>query len=294
MANLNPVGTYSSTPTLTQQGFSQTTPFVVPGNFLLPATTMNDPFPGGAFLEPAGSSQGLATFNGQNLTFFAPEQKNPYSERWTFGVQHSFGSNLLTEVTYIGNHGVHLPVAFTQINALPRQYLSTLPYRDQTVINTLTSSVANPFKNLLPGTSLNGSTTTVRQLLARFPEFPVTDATTFSSGITERNETVGRSYFDSVNVRVEKRLSHGVSLIGSYAWSKLIEADSWLNANDAFPEKRISPFDHPQHFVAAVGYALPVGRGQIVDLQNRLADTLIGGWQLNGFIHTRPVLRSCG
>jgi hypothetical protein len=181
MANLNPVGTYSSTPTLTQQGFSQTTPFVVPSNFLVPGTTMNDPFPGGAFLEPAGSSAGLATFNGQNLTFFAPQQKNPYSERWTFGVQRSFGSNLLTEVTYIGNHGVHLPIAFTQINAFPRQYLSTLPYRDQTVINTLTASVANPFKNLLPGTSLNGSTTTVRQLLAPFPEFPVTDATTFSS-----------------------------------------------------------------------------------------------------------------
>jgi hypothetical protein len=31
-----------------------------------------------------------------------------------------------------------------------------------------------------------------------------------------------------------------------------------------------------------VGYALPVGRGQVVDLQNRLADTLIGGWQVNG------------
>jgi hypothetical protein len=281
MANLNPVGSYSSTPTLTQQGFSQTTPFVVPSNFLVPGTTMNDPFPAG-FLQPGGSAAGLATFNGQNLTFFAPQQKNPYSERWTFGVQHSFGSNLLTEVTYIGNHGVHLPIAFTQINAFPRQYLSTLPYRDQTVINTLTASVANPFKNLLPGTSLNGSTTTVRQLLAPFPEFPVTDATTFSSGISERNETVGRSYFDSLNVRVEKRLSHGVSVIGSYAWSKLIEADSWLNANEPFPEKRISPFDHPQHFVAAVGYALPVGRGRVVDLQNRLADTLIGGWQVNG------------
>ena len=282
MANLNPIGTYSSTPILTQQGFSQTTPFVVPSNFLAPGTTMSDPFPGGAFLQPAGSSAGLATFNGQNINFFAPQQKNPYSERWTFGVQHSFGSNLLAEVTYIGNHAVHLPIAFTQINAVPRQYLSTLPYRDQAVNSALTASVANPFKNLLPGTGLNGSNTTVRQLLAPFPEFPVTDDTTFSSGVTERNATLGRSYFDSLNVRVEKRLSHGVSVIGNYAWSKLIETDSWLNANDPLPEKRISPFDHTQHLVAAVGYALPIGRGQVLDLQNRLADTLIGGWQVNG------------
>jgi hypothetical protein len=281
MANLNPIGSYSSTPILTQQGFSQTTPFVVPSNFLTPGATLSDPFPGGAFLQPAGSSGGLATFNGQNINFFAPEQKNSYSERWTFGVQHSFGSDLLAEVAYIGNHAVHLPIAFTEINAVPRQYLSTLPYQDQTVINALTASVANPFKNLLPGTSLNGTNTTVRQLLAPFPEFPVADSTTFSSGVTERNATLGRSYFNSLNVRVEKRLSHGVFLIGTYAWSKLIEADSWLNANDRLPEKRLSPFDHTQHFVAAVGYALPIGRGQIVDLQNRLADALIGGWQVN-------------
>jgi hypothetical protein len=95
MANLNPIGTYSSTPILTQQGFSQTTQFVAPSNFLTPGATMSDPFPGGAFLEPAGSSAGLSTFNGQNINFFAPQQRNPYSERWTLGVQHSFGSNLL-------------------------------------------------------------------------------------------------------------------------------------------------------------------------------------------------------
>jgi hypothetical protein len=282
MASLNPIGTYSSTPTLTQQGFSQTTPFVVPSNFQVPSTTLSDPFPGASFLEPAGSSAGLATFNGQNLTFFAPQQRDPYSERWTFGIQHSLGSDLLLEVAYIGNHAVHLPIAFTQINAVPQQYLSTLPYRDQTVITNLTASVTNPFKNLLPGTSLNSATTTTRQLLAPFPQFPVVDSTAFSTGVTERNATIGRSYFNSLNVRVEKRLSHGVSVIGSYAWSKLTEADSWLNANDPIAEKRISPFDHTQHLVTAVNYMLPIGRGRMLNLQSRLADALIGGWQVNG------------
>lgn len=43
------------------------------------------------------------------------------------------------EVVYIGNHGVHLPVAVTPLNGLPRQYLSTSPDRDQTLINTLTT-----------------------------------------------------------------------------------------------------------------------------------------------------------
>jgi hypothetical protein len=281
MANLNPIGTYSSSPTLTQQGFSQTTPFVTPSNYLLPNTTLSDPFLGGAFLQPAGVLGGLATFNGQNINFFAPTQRNPYSERWTLGVQQALGSGLVMEIAYIGNHAVHLPIAFTQLNSIPRQYLSTLPYRDQTAITLLSGSVTNPFAGLLPGTSLNGTSTTVRQLLAPFPEFPVVDSTTFSSGVTERNATIGSSNYNSLNVRLEKRLSQGVSLIGSYAWSKLIERDSWVNATDSTPEKRISPFDHTQHLVAAVNYMLPIGRGRALDLPSRLPDTLIGGWQLN-------------
>jgi hypothetical protein len=282
MANLNPIGTYSSTPTLTQQGFSQTSPFVTPPNFLQPGATLSDPFPGGTFLLPAGASAGLATFNGQNISFFAPNQRNPYSERSTFGIQHALTPNLVIEIAYIGNHSLHLPIAFTQVNGIPRQYLSTLPYRDQTAITLLSGSVANPFAGLLPGTSLTGATTTLRQLLAPFPEFPVAaDSTTFSSGVTARNATAGSSHYNSLNVRVEKRLSSGVSVIGSYAWSKLIERDSWVNATDPAPEKRISPFDHTQHFVAAVNYALPVGRGRALDLKSSFSDALLGGWQVN-------------
>jgi hypothetical protein len=280
LSSLAPTGSYSSTPTLTQEGFSQTTPVVVPSNFLSPSATLSNPFPTG-FLQPAGSSNGLATFNGQNINFFNGTTKNPYSERWTFGIQQELSPSLLMEITYIGNHAVHLPIAFSQLNGIPRQYLSTLPYRDQAVITALTASVANPFKNLLPGTSLNGSNTTVRQLLAPFPEFPVVDSTTFSSGITEANDDVGSSNFHSLNMRVEKRLSQGLSFIGVYSWSKLIERDSWLNNTDLIPEKRVSPFDHPQHFVAAVNYELPIGKGRLLNIESTWADRLLGGWSTN-------------
>ncbi len=36
----------------------------------------------------------------------------------------------MLEVLYIGNHSLHLPVAVTQLNGIPRQYLSTLAVRD--------------------------------------------------------------------------------------------------------------------------------------------------------------------
>ena len=193
---------------------------------------------------------------------------------------------MVLEIAYIGNHAVHLPVSFTQLNVIPRQFLSTLPYFDTSATSipaTLTTKVTNPFKGLLPGNaSLNGSTVSVAQLLAAYPEFPVEgDSTSVSSGVVEQNATIGSSTFNSLNVRVEKRLSHGVSLIGTYAWSKLIEKDSWLNTTDPSLEKRISPFDHTHHFVTAVNYELPIGRGKLLNLDSRWLDTVVGGWQVN-------------
>ena len=73
----------------------------------------------------------------------------------------------MLEVSYIGNHGVHLPVTVTQLNGIPAQYLSRLPVRDQPLITSLTGSTPNPFSGL--ATNQNTATTTPAQLLARFP-----------------------------------------------------------------------------------------------------------------------------
>ncbi|HYL78903.1 MAG TPA: carboxypeptidase-like regulatory domain-containing protein [Bryobacteraceae bacterium] len=280
IANLAVNGNYSSNPIIDQEGFSQSTPFVAPSNFLTPSTTLSNPFPNG-IQQPVGSVNGLSTFAGQTIQFLNPQMKNPYSMRWSFGFQHSLTSNLLLEVVYIGNHSVHLPVSVTQVNSIPRQFLSTLPVRDQTLISALTATTPNPFAGLLPGTGLNNSSTTVSQLLALYPEFPVGSGSG-STGIIEQNNNVGSSYFHSLNIRVVKRLSHGWSLIGNYIHSKLIEQDSWLNDTDLRPEKRLSPFDHPNRFVAGSTYELPIGKGKTVDLRSRWTNLLFGGWKLNG------------
>ena len=65
-------------------------------------------------------------------------------------------------------------------------------------------------------------------------------------------------------------------------YSRLIEQDTWLNDTDPEPEKRISPFDHPHHFVVGRSYALPMGKDRAVNLNSRWANALLGGWILNG------------
>lgn len=281
MASLAATGSFSSTPISEQQGFSQTTQFPVPSTMLLPTATLSSPFPSG-ILQPVGAANGLATFNGQSIEFFNPDMKNPYAERWTFGVQQELTPTLALEISYIGNRSVHLPVNYVSLDSVPRQYLSTLGSRDQNVINTLDSQVANPFAGLVPGTNLNGSKTTVSQLLAPYPEYPVADSTTFGSGVSVRNANAGSSYFNSLNVSLAKRMSHGLQFVQTFIWSKLEERTEFLNASDSAPEKRISPFDHSLRSVSAVRWDLPVGHGRLLNVNSRLLDSFIGGWSANG------------
>jgi hypothetical protein len=188
---------------------------------------------------------------------------------------------MMLEVVYIGNHAVHLPIKYTQLNGIPRQYLSTLATRDPNQ-TYLTSSVANPFSGLQ--TSQNTATTTPVQLLARYPEFPVGDGSTGwsgSGGVLEQNLNDGRSYFQSVNIRLQKRASHGLTFVFNYIYSRLMEQTTWLNDSDPVPEKRVSPIDHPQRYVTAITYELPIGKGKALDFHSRLANSLVGGWLLN-------------
>ena len=148
---------YSTNPDTNQEGFSQSTSLTATSNnYLTPLATLSNPFPSG-FLQPTGNSLGLLTFAGQAVTFLNPVVKSPYSLRWNIGFQQSLTKDMMLEVVYIGNHSVHLPIDYTQLNGIPRQYLSTLPTRDPNQ-TYLTGSVANPFSGLQ--TSQNTATTT--------------------------------------------------------------------------------------------------------------------------------------
>ncbi len=282
IARMDVNGKFSTSPEANQQGFSQTTTMVPTGNnYASPAATLSNPFPTG-LLTPSGSSLGLLTFAGQGITFINPNMSSPYSLRWNFGIQQSLTPNLMLEVAYIGNHSVHLPVDATQLNGIPRQFMSTLGVRDPSQ-SYLSNTASNPFFGLQTSTG-TAANTTAAQLLAPFPQFPVGDTATGwngNGGIIEQNASVGSSYFNSLNVRVQKRTSHGLNFTFNYIFSKLIERVTWLNDSDPAPEKRISSIDHPNRFVTAISYELPIGRNKLVDLPARWMNGIFGGWQLN-------------
>ena len=258
---------------LNQEGFSANTPLVATNNgYLTPAVNLSNPFASG-IQQPTGSSLGLSTYAGQSLTFYNPHPLNPYSLRWTLDVQRQLPWKSVVEVNFVINHAVHLPVD-TPLDFVPKQYYSTSPARDQTTINLLTSNVTNPFAGLLPGTTLNGSTVALNQLLMQYPEF---------TGITQSALNIGSSYFHLAQARFEKRFSTGLQVLANYQVSKLIEMRSRLNPFDTSNlAKQIASDDRPMRLTVSLNYDLPFGKGKAIGGNaGKLVDRVAGGWSIN-------------
>lgn len=284
LANLAATGKYSSSALSNQEGFSAETSFSsTTSNYTSPVPTLDNPFSSG-FIPPAGSSMGASTFLGQSISFLAPSQHDPYSERWDLNLQRSLTNNTMIQAIYVGNHAVHLPVSSHNLNAIERQYLSTAPWLNEAMASAYGQKVTNPFKGTLPAvsgvpnsTSTNTSSTeSFSSLLVPFPQFG-------TSSVTEENQTIGQSWYESGIIGFQHRASHGLTLLGNYSFSKLIEQDTFLNDQDSQLTRRISPFDHVHHFTFGGTYDLPFGKGRMFTMGgSRLWNEIAGGWVLNG------------
>lgn len=277
----------TTTITLPQQGYSQTSSLVAPSYIngaISIVGTLDNPFPGG--LSPiTGSAAGVNTAIGQDIQFLPPHPHTPYNERWNIGVQQQLGQFVL-QASYVGNHGVHTPTLQTSqgtnyggrdFNAVPDQYLSTYQQGyDAHANNTLgTTAIANPFLGLVPTTSsyIGGKTISVAQALRPRPEFGRINSYSYD----------GEAVYHSAQLQVQRRFTNGFSTTQAFTWSKSLDATSFLNPGDAKPWYGISPGDRPLRYSTSVIYQLPWGRGRhwLANSHGVLAQ-LAGGWQVQG------------
>jgi hypothetical protein len=107
------------------------------------------------------------------------------------------------------------------------------------------------------------------------------------------------SWYNSMQIRFQKRTSHYVSFEGSYTVSKLTD-DSSVGANafvgtlnagnpqqldDLKAEHGISANDTPQRLAVAIIVELPIGRKDwIGGNMNRILDGIVGGWSISALI----------
>ncbi|MEO7651148.1 MAG: TonB-dependent receptor, partial [Bryobacteraceae bacterium] len=106
--------------------------------------------------------------------------------------------------------------------------------------------------------------------------------------ISEENPR-GNSNFHSLQVKLEKRYSMGLTFLSSYTWSKSIDDSSTLttlsqnNPFDLRQERGLSEFDQRHNSVTTFVYELPFGHGKALGANAPgIVNAIIGGWQLNG------------
>jgi hypothetical protein len=196
-------------------------------------------------------------------------------QRWQVGIQRELPGQMVLEVSYVGNRGSQIQTS-RNLNALPAQYLSTSPTRDQATIDYLSANVPNPFFGLMPvtaGTVFRSATIARERLLRPYPQFDAVNTTT--------NE--GESSYDSLQLGLQKRFTRGYTIGVNYTASQFEEATEFLNATDPAPTRQISSQDVPHRLSISGIYEIPFGRGRhFGSTTNPVTDLLLGGWQFQG------------
>jgi hypothetical protein len=125
---------------------------------------------------------------------------------------------------------------------------------------------------------------------APFPEF----------NYIQMVQSGGTGSYNAVSAKVTRRMSSGLTFLGSYTWSKSLDTTSAIRGTnvDIFPQnsacmacdKGFSAFNVPARFVASVLYELPFGKGKPFVHQGGVANVLLGGWQISSIWTTQSGL----
>lgn len=266
-----------------QNGFSISTSLNASNdNYITSAATLANPYPGGLTL-PTGSSLGALTNLGNGVNWVNQSPNRPYSWIYSLTLQHQIKSWLF-EVGYTHNktydlwisQNLNMPAfsAWQQLNQV--QFDANGKPQATLWYNT---PVPNPFQNLAGVSSAStiskNSTVTIGQL-AR----PITIL-----GDTSKSDLPnGTNQFDAMLAKVEHRFGHGLTVINSFTWSKLLEDMTFLGPqNLGVLEHRLGGEDRPFHLSIAPVWDVPIGRGRALGHNmSKALDFAAGGWELAG------------
>jgi len=181
--------------------------------------------------------------------------KRNYVYQWNLNVQRQLTGNLSVMVAYAGSRGIHNPFQLDDIN---------------TVMPTLIQGrwvFPNPIGS---GTLINPNVAQVQ--------------TTLWSGM---------SYYNSLQMQVEKRMSHGLQVLSSFTWSKTMDTSSGSFAGDNFASnlsaitpwwdlktvRGLSDFNVGRNLTVNVLYNVPTPKAF-----SGPAGWIARGWQLGGIV----------
>ena len=211
--------------------------------------------------------------------------RTPTFEGWSIGFQRLLTKDITATASYVGNQGHFLlPTGVARGywgNQLDPAYLSL----GSAALGATATSANTP--NGLPYSTFNNK---VSQALLAFPQY---------SGVTDQVGSVGNANYNALQLSIVQRLSHGITFMLNYTYSKTIDdtgtfrtgyaipAGILANNGGAWPIDRIersrSVQDQPQNLVLTSTYDLPFGKGHIGG-GNPIVRNIVGGWRLSDIV----------
>ncbi|WP_158749244.1 TonB-dependent receptor [Acidobacterium sp. S8] len=220
------------------------------------------------FFAPTCSTGNCPSLASQNITLQA-------------GLLPSIGAGLQTFVSQPGFHATDTEIktpytmnySFGMQQALSPSLVASISYVGNVTRHMELYSAPNTAPGLWrPGTNTNP-----------FNPFP-------DLGGVGQEHFAGVSTYNSLQTKLEKRYSHGLSFLATYTWSHALD-----DASDAgglftaigtrnqmlipfIDELTNSVFDIRSRFTINGNYELPFGKGRAFFNNSRLADETVGGW----------------
>ncbi len=311
----------------TGTAFGNTTPIrFTKDNFQTQCATLANPFPAQCptLAVPNPPSQGFSPPQGQkygalalwglpnNNSLDTGEARNAEIYQWNLGIQHLFPGQIVIGVDYSASRSAHLP--YSSFSGTANRNFLPSSIREQIVngnlpicgglapSDCLAQQVANPFQPLfIPGPSqkfneptsiYDDPTVPLINLLRSFPQFDGAFA-----GLTLLTSS---AFYNSLQVRFQKRANHYLSFEGNYTLSKATDnssagANSFITTSlsagnpqvldNLKAEHSISANDATHRMVLATIVDVPVGRGRWLGRgMNRILDGVAGGWSISAIL----------
>jgi hypothetical protein len=261
---------------MNNQGFNSNVAFNSTLGGLQPAFFLQDGFPQD-FLPPPFIQADYR--NGQDIYYRALDgNERGRSQQWNLTVDRVVSPGFTVSLSYVGSHGTRLFSNNLPLNAIDPTYLSlgdTL-YQEYSSDSDVIAGVPVPYAGWVD--QMQSCAPSLAQALLPYPQY--------CGNLSAMNENHGKTTYNSLQAKVEKRFSTGTFALVSYTLSSLHTsavdniqkaAVTWGGASGV-----ISPYETDRNWAlaaddvthtlsAALVWELPIARDNAV----------VGGWQLS-------------